>query len=604
MARSGNGRAAPWTARAALALVALFFTLPAGSASAGRLLATGHDADLHCAPNPAADACAFLRAAVAYVRAGAPDITLPVLVVDQPPGQAGAALSNIGVATVVVTPAALPATIDTARYSAVVVASDSSCVGCDLNAVPGMADSLALQAAAPALLRFFNDGGGLLTLAGARNAATYYAFLPLPVGGVPDVASPYTPTAVGATIGLTPAATNCCIAHNSFAPAPSLSVAETDAQGRAETVLADGVVSADPAGAPVLGPSPAAPPGLDHFTCYAVRPTPAAQRTVLLRDQFDTRRVRVRAARELCNPVAKTTGAATANVLTRRAHLTCYGTAQSGPAVGARTVVLRNQFGTQTTRTMRPQTLCVPSLKAIVPARGAGRAPSGPNPERVLDHVRCYGVSPVSTARTVRLRDQFGLTNTKVIRLVRLCSPVQKTFRGVTKKIQRRRAHLACYAIRDATPARPREVLVRNQFERRRLRAIGAQTLCLPTFTQVVAAGTPDPVRPAPIGVMGQFVMKLNAVACANPNVFVHTLTGSVDPAREAGLQTTLSGPAGVTPIVQNARVGADGTFTATAATPNTPGVYRWVAAVSPPDGGLLAGAIELDLSGPAARCP
>ena len=605
MAASGSRCATPRFARLAVLALALVLALPAGTASAGRLLATGHDADLHCAPDPAADACTLIRAAVAYVRGGAPNVTLPVLVVDQPPGQAGAALSNIGVAHVVVTPATLPAVIDAATYSAVVVASDSSCLGCDLNALPGTPDSLALQAAAPALRGFFDDGGGLLALAGAANAATYYGFLPLPVGGQPAVTAPYAPTAAGGSIGLTAANTNCCIAHNSFAPAPSLTVAESDAQGRAETVIADGVVRADPSGAAAIGPLPAAPAGLDHFTCYTLSPARSTVRRLTLHDEFGTKRVTVRAPRRLCNPVAKIVGATTTKVLDARAHLACYATVDAGTTLAARTVRLRNQFGTTQTRTTRSQTLCVPSLKRVVPARGIASAPAGSDPERVLDHMRCYGVAPRTAPRTVTLRDQFGRTRARVIRLVQLCNPVQKTYRGATTKVARRRAHLACYTIREATPARARAVIVRNQLERRRLRTIRAETLCLPTFAQILAAGTPDPVQPAPIMAPGQFVMQLSAVACASAGVYVHTLSGRTEPVREAALQAVLNGPGGAAAIVQSGRVAADGTFAATATTPNTTGVYRWTASVSPPDGGTFSASVDLDLlSAAPPRCP
>ena len=577
--------------RAALAAVfaALLLALCAAPANAGRLLATGHDVDLHCAPGPpASDACSLMRAAITYVRDTAPDLTRPVLIVDRPPSQAKAALSLFQIPYVLVTPDALPAKIDTATYSAVVVASDSSCVGCDLNPQPGAPDSAALRAVAPALLRFFNDGGGLLALAGAANAGVYYDFLPLPVGGQAAATPPYTPNPFGASIGLTAANTNCCIAHNSFAPASTLTIAETDAQGRAETVVAEGIVGA---GA-TLSPLPAAPAGIDHFKCYTVASTRARTRSLRVQDRFGTQTVSLRSARQLCNPAAKTAGGTTNAVRNPRAHLACYASAASADPPAPRFVRLRNQFGTAATQTTGAQTLCVPS-----------RVPAGADPERALDHMRCYGVTPRAVRQSVRLRDRFGRTSTRVARLVRLCNPAQRTLRGVTRKVARPAASLACYAIRDTSRLRARGVIVRNALERRRLRATRAETLCLPTFAQVLGVRGEGPsVAPAPIQAPAQFVMDLAARSCAGPSGFVHTLTGRTQPAKEAGLTTTLSGP-GLTPVTQTGRVAADGTFTASATTTPTPGVYRWTAVVAPPDGGEFSGVVEVNLSTGAGPC-
>jgi len=588
---------------AVVVLTALVLVLTPSDASAGRLLATGHDADLHCAPGPATrEACTFMRAAVTYVRGAAPDVTLPVLVVDRPPGQAGAALSIVGVPYVVVTPEALPATIDTSIYSAVVVASDSSCTGCDINPPPGAPDSALLATKAPALLRFFNDGGGLLALAGAANAGAYYDVLPLPVGGRPAAAPPYAPAPAGVAIGLSVANTNCCIAHNSFAPAPSLTVAETDGLGRPETLLADGEVRPDAAGAPTLTAPAATPAGLDPFKCYSLGPATPAGRGVSLRDRFGTQRVTVRAPRQLCNPVAITTRGAASSPHNPRAHLTCYGISEDDEPLAARTVAVRNALGTATTTTLRAQTLCVPSLNSTA----ASRTPAGASPERVLDHLRCYGVGTRASARPLTLRDQFGRTSTRVLRLVRLCNPVSKTYRGRARAVARPHASLACYAVAELRRFRVRTVAVRNQFDRRRrLRALRAETLCLPSSVQVQAiAGGTEPVKPAPIPAPAQFGMQLTTTACTANGVLVHRLSGRTDPAREAGLQTTLSGPGLATPVAQAATVAADGTFSATATSPIAPGVYRWTASVMPPDGGVFTGAIETIVTGVVAPCP
>ena len=130
--------------RAALAvfgtavLAALAF---AGPASAGRLVITGHDADFHCASGE--PQCHFVSTAVNYVRAGAPDPSRPVLVLDrlnlQMVGALDRAFGAGAVPRQVVDPrsqfAGVP--LSTNNYSAILIASDVTCGGCD-EYVPGL----------------------------------------------------------------------------------------------------------------------------------------------------------------------------------------------------------------------------------------------------------------------------------------------------------------------------------------------------------------------------------------------------------------------------------------------------------------------------------
>ncbi|HEV7845490.1 MAG TPA: hypothetical protein VGO83_04500, partial [Thermoleophilaceae bacterium] len=60
----------------------LFVLLPVSSAMGGRLLVTGHDADLHCSGGAG---CHFVTVAVSWVRGGAPDPSKPVLILDRDP---------------------------------------------------------------------------------------------------------------------------------------------------------------------------------------------------------------------------------------------------------------------------------------------------------------------------------------------------------------------------------------------------------------------------------------------------------------------------------------------------------------------------------------
>ena len=251
-----------------VALVACIGALMAGAgpAQAGRLLVTGHDVDLHCSGSidAAHDSCHYMKVAVDYVRAGS---TKPVLVLDRVGGEVGRALDNTYGPGVLardevdpVSPAFGTTVLSPANYSAIIVASDSTCGGCDLNAFGATPDSDAINARTADIAAFFNSGGGVIAFAGASHADgdpadgadSFYNFVPIPVGGV-AVSPPFTLTPAGTALGFADNPTdsslsdiNCCPTHNSFAlpeAGSELKVAETDSAGRAETLFADGTIS-------------------------------------------------------------------------------------------------------------------------------------------------------------------------------------------------------------------------------------------------------------------------------------------------------------------------------------------------------------------------
>jgi hypothetical protein len=219
-------------------------------ANAGNLWLTGHDMDFHCTGGAG---CNTFGIALNFVRQGAPTKTKPILVLDEGTQVATAAaqaattarntVEGAGVAfplTVVnpTSPAFATTVISTANFSAVVIASDSTCGGCD-NTV---ASITAINARSAELQAFFSAGGGILYNAGASNRATYYASVPIPATGV-AVSPPFTIQPPGATLGMLVADANCCATHNSFAipsPGSQLIVAETDSAGSAETLFVNG----------------------------------------------------------------------------------------------------------------------------------------------------------------------------------------------------------------------------------------------------------------------------------------------------------------------------------------------------------------------------
>ena len=268
----------------ALAVVALAVA-PIAPASAGRLVATGHDADLHCAGG--GQQCGFVKTAVDYVRSGAPGPAKPVLILDRAGLQMVSALDSAYGPGVVPRQVVDPRSpefqalaLSTSTYSAILVASDASCGGCDLNVfdevLGATADSDAINRRKDDITAFFNAGGGLYANSGADHGDgdpltgpdPYYGFLPLPVGGQ-QVASPFCLTAPGRAIGLQDVAgcpdvaqrtgtrddINCCATHNSFVEPPAGSaivVAERDANNAPTTLIADGRAS----GGTIIEPGP------------------------------------------------------------------------------------------------------------------------------------------------------------------------------------------------------------------------------------------------------------------------------------------------------------------------------------------------------------
>lgn len=188
-----------------LILAIAVFALPA---RAGNIALTGHDDDFHCSYDPSA--CTQLAALITFAKNGS---SLPVLTFDAG-SELTSDLTGLGIAFTNINPntaASVTASLfNNSLYSAIVVASDTTCGGCD-NSAAGEAN-IAAQVAA--IDNFLNAGGGIVGLAGAFSS-NYYAFVPqtaTSVGGAPS--DGYSQTAVGATFGIP--AVNGDATHNLF----------------------------------------------------------------------------------------------------------------------------------------------------------------------------------------------------------------------------------------------------------------------------------------------------------------------------------------------------------------------------------------------------
>jgi len=188
----------------ATAILAAAFAMPA---HAGQIFLTGHDDDFHQSTN----AKAAMLGALAFVKAGS---TLPVLTFDAGSELTGF-LTSLGVAFTNYNPGtagAIPTSLfDHTVYSAFVVASVTSCGGCDNTP----AEIAKLTADSTAIAAFFNAGGGIIGLAGANDSAAY-AYVPDAAsnpGGSPP-RSGYSTTACGVADGIP--AVNGDTTHNFF----------------------------------------------------------------------------------------------------------------------------------------------------------------------------------------------------------------------------------------------------------------------------------------------------------------------------------------------------------------------------------------------------
>jgi len=189
--------------------------------------------------------------------------------------------------------------------------------------------------------------------------------------------------------------------------------------------------------------APAQAATVDHFRCYLVPAATTMNVSARLQDQFDAatgsfENITTLTIEHFCNPVEKIVNGVVFPIINPAHHLTMF---HINPQTTiARTVVVNNQFGTQTLSVADARWLAVPTGKSLPPN-------PPPPPSTDLDHYKCYAASGPTLVNTVAtLKDQFRSDTVNVLQPVRFCNPVEKIRNGVVTPIQHPTVHLVCYA--------------------------------------------------------------------------------------------------------------------------------------------------------------
>jgi hypothetical protein len=191
---------------------------------------------------------------------------------------------------------------------------------------------------------------------------------------------------------------------------------------------------------------------LDYFQIYDAA-NQWVRESVLLKDQFDEEPERNRLVYLdwFANPVSKNRE----EMYDKRAHFTGYYLYQSIPDP-LRLVYVENQFGKQKFIIGRTFRLLVPAAK---------RTREGTLYSRELGHYKVHGViDGEPPGKEVTLEDQFGRSETPVLRPYGFAAPAQKIHEGRESPIFNERTHLVLYWVR---PRRMRKgIAVADQFGR------------------------------------------------------------------------------------------------------------------------------------------
>jgi hypothetical protein len=215
-----------------------------------------------------------------------------------------------------------------------------------------------------------------------------------------------------------------------------------------------------------------------HFKAYDIDEITPRHPTesVLLTDQFGTETVQVSQTKHLFTPVEKRRqGLPAEPILRADEHQVCY--VVTGGRDQNTMVRVTNQFVTGATlRVNGPTRLCAPASKSL----------TGPPTVPPVDtqHYKCYAAFEPSPRpeEIVDLVDQFGTERVGVRAAQLLCNPVTKQrVNRPAEPAPRPDEHLVCYVLRRIQTFAPRRVHTLDQFITQQMRAKVSRYLCVPS---------------------------------------------------------------------------------------------------------------------------
>ena len=190
---------------------------------------------------------------------------------------------------------------------------------------------------------------------------------------------------------------------------------------------------------------------LDYFQIYDLENRPAAG-NILLQGQFDDKRIQMQVT--LVDFFGNAVSKNGEPLYDKNAHLAWYRGVQ--PAEPIRRVILENQFGKFDIRTGTGYGLLVPTQKV---------EPGSAFP-KTLDHYKVYrlvDVEPVPQT-IIKLRDQFGPSETPLRLPLYFAVPVTKRHDTKDYPIINKAAHLLIFSINVRNVEK--KITLRNQFSR------------------------------------------------------------------------------------------------------------------------------------------
>jgi hypothetical protein len=206
---------------------------------------------------------------------------------------------------------------------------------------------------------------------------------------------------------------------------------------------------------------------LDYFQIYDLENKPAAG-NILLQGQFDEKRIKMQLALVdfFGNPVSKNGEP----LYDKNAHLAWYRGVQ--PAEPIRRVLLENQFGRFDIRTGTGYGLLVPTQKV---------EPGSVFPQ-ALDHYKVYRLVDVEQVPhgIIKLRDQFGPSETPLRIPLYFAVPVAKRHGTTNYPIHNRTAHLLIFSINVRNVQK--KITLRNQFSRSTVNLVRSIMLAVPSL--------------------------------------------------------------------------------------------------------------------------